>query len=210
MTIVPPSGDVLPIGAYAPPVLTPGQTVCLDVPDWAADRLAGAPNLADDEARMRFVIQLADENVNRRTGGPFAAAVVVRSTGRVVAIGVNSVERLHCSVAHAEVIALASAQARAASHSLRAPGLPAHELVTSCEPCAMCLGAVGWSGVARLVCAATRADALAIGFDEGLVPEWWQRRLPDVGIEVTCGVLRSEACVVMDRYVEQGGTLYNP
>lgn len=184
--------------------------VSLDVPAWAADRLVGTPSLADDDARMRFVLQLADENVTRGTGGPFAAAVVARSTGRVVAIGVNSVERLRCSVAHAEVIALASAQARVGSHSLHAPGLPGHELVTSCEPCAMCLGAVGCSGVTRLVCAAARDDAVEIGFDEGLVPDSWQQRLPATGIEVVCGLLRDEARAVMDRYVELGGTIYNP
>jgi tRNA(Arg) A34 adenosine deaminase TadA len=167
-------------------------------------------HLADDEARMQFVLRLADENVTRRSGGPFGAAVVDRSTGRVLAIGVNSVERLRCSVAHAEVIAVALAQARVGSHSLRSSGLPGHELVTSCEPCAMCLGAVGWSGVTRLVCAASRDDAVEIGFDEGLLPASWKRRLPDMGIEVVCGLLRAEARAVMDRYVELGGRIYNP
>ena len=50
----------------------------------------------------------------------------------------------------------------------------------------------------------------AIGFDEGLVPEDWQRRLPEAGIEVVRGVLRDEARAVMDRYVDLGGTIYNP
>ena len=86
---------------------TRGWTVSLDVPEWAADHLAQVPLLVDDEARMRFVLRLARENVVRETGGPFAAAVVERAAGRVVAVGVNAVERLRCSVAHAEVIALA-------------------------------------------------------------------------------------------------------
>ena len=38
-----------------------------------------------------------------------------------------------------------------------------YELFTSCEPCAMCMGAILWSGVKRLACAATGDDARAIG-----------------------------------------------
>ena len=186
-----------------------GPAVVLDLPNWAGAYVATHPVLADDDARMRFVLGLARENVERGTGGPFAAAVVVRATGRVVSVGVNAVERLQCSVAHAEVIALALAEAQVGAYSLRAAGLPPHELVTTCQPCAMCLGAVGWSGVTRLVCAAARSDAVAIGFDEGLLPEAWERRFAEAGVEVVCGVLRDEARAVMERYVERGGTTYN-
>ena len=186
-----------------------GPTVVLDVPPWAASYLDAPPLLANDETRMRFVIALAHENVVRGTGGPFAAAVVVRATGQLVSIGLNAVERLQCSVAHAELIALAAAQARLGSFSLRAEGLPEHELVATCQPCAMCLGAVGWSGIRRLGYAASRADAVAIGFDEGLMPAAWRRRLTRRGIEVVSGVLRDEARAVMDLYLERGGTIYN-
>ena len=48
-------------------------------------------------------------------------------------------------------------------------GKKSFELFTSCEPCAMCLGASLWSGVKRMVCGATKDDAQAIGFDEGKV-----------------------------------------
>lgn len=181
----------------------------LDLPDWAAEHVESPPAFADDESRVRFVIGLAYQNVVRGTGGPFAAAVVERAAGQVVSVGVNSVERLRCSVAHAEVIALALAQARVGAYSLRAPGLAAHELVTTCQPCAMCLGAVGWSGVDRLVCAADRADAVAVGFDEGVLPTAWEERFAEAGIEVVRGVLHDEARAVMDHYVALGGSIYN-
>src|SRR3546814_19963070 len=51
----------------------------------------------------------------------------------------------------------------------RSDGMPRHELFSSCEPCAMCLGATLWSGVTRLVFAATRDDATRLNFDEGPV-----------------------------------------
>jgi tRNA(Arg) A34 adenosine deaminase TadA len=158
---------------------------------------------------MQFVIEMAHENVERGTGGPFAAAVLVRATGELVSIGLNAVERLRCSIAHAEVIALAGAQMRLGTYALRGHGLPEHELVATCQPCAMCLGAVGWSGITRLVYAAPRRDAIAIGFDEGLLPTAWRRRLRRRGVEVVSGVRSDEARAVMRRYQQRGGTIYN-
>jgi tRNA(Arg) A34 adenosine deaminase TadA len=46
-------------------------------------------------------------------------------------------------------------------------------MVVSTEPCALCLGAIPWSGIRRLVCGARDEDARSIGFDEGeKVPYW--------------------------------------
>jgi len=82
-------------------------------------------------------------------------------------------------------------------------------LVTSCDPCAMCLGAALWSGVGRIVCGADRDDAAVIGFEEGPVfPESW-RFLAARGLTVTRGLLRDEARAVLDLYRTAGGTIYN-
>lgn len=143
-------------------------TLTISLPDWLNERLAAPIWIQGDEARMRFVIDLAHENVARRTGGPFAAAVFRSDDGRCVSAGVNSVMRLNSAVLHAEVVALMFAQARVGSYTLRVADA-SYELVTSCEPCAMCLGAILWSGVRRLVCGAARSDAERIGFDEGPV-----------------------------------------
>ena len=159
---------------------------------------------------MRLVIRLAEQNVRRKTGGPFAAAVFEAASGRLVAVGVNIVVAAHCSSAHAEILALSLAQQKLGTYDLRAAGVPAHELVTSVEPCAMCLGAVPWSGVRRLVCGARGEDACAIGFDEGAKPADWVRALESRGIEVQRDVLRAAAVAVLRRYVEEGGVLYNP
>jgi tRNA(Arg) A34 adenosine deaminase TadA len=84
------------------------------------------------------------------------------------------------------------------------------ELVTSCEPCAMCYGAVPWSGVKHLVCGARKEDAEAAGFDEGDKPEDWQKSLTRRGIEVISGVLRDEAAEVFEHYKQNSGVIYNP
>ena len=116
-------------------------------PDWVAQAVDYNRPYPDDDARIRVAIDLARENVVRDTGGPFGAAVFESNTGRLVAVGTNGVLRLKCSSAHAEMVALAIAQARVGSFTLHNAGGPTHELFSSCEPCAMCLGATLWSGV---------------------------------------------------------------
>lgn len=158
---------------------------------------------------MRFVIELASLNVERGTGGPFAAAVFERRTGRLVSIGVNVVESTNCSLAHAEMVALAGAQQAVGHFDLGAAGMPEHVLVASCEPCAMCYGAVLWSGVRQVLCAARASDAEAIGFDEGPKPKTWIAALERRGITVLRDLRRTEAVEVLHRYKKRGGAIYN-
>ena len=178
-------------------------------PDWLPPFVDWERRYATDEERMRLVVALARENVLRDTGGPFAAGVFESASGRLVAAGVNSVVRLGNSTLHGEMVAFMMAQARVGAYSLGIEGLPRHELVTSCEPCAMCLGATLWSGVRRLVCGATREDAGRLAFDEGPVfaesYEYLERR----GIEIIRGVCRGEALAVLELYRSRGGRIYN-
>lgn len=73
----------------------------------------------------------------------------------------------------------------------------------------MCLGAVIWSGVRRLVCAARDADIRAIGFDEGPKPRDWREELLARGIGTEVDVGRDEAVRVLQEYVAGGGPVYN-
>lgn len=178
-------------------------------PDWVHSAVAFDRPYPDDESRVRLAIALARENVVRDTGGPFGAAVFEAGTGRLVGVGTNGVVRLNNSSAHAEVVALMMAQARLGSFTLRDNGRTRHELFSSCEPCAMCLGATLWSGVSRLVFSATREDATRLDFDEGPVfPESYEY-LADRGIAIERGQLRDEANAVFDLYRQRGGPIYN-
>ncbi|MCP9455713.1 MAG: nucleoside deaminase [Nitrospira sp.] len=158
---------------------------------------------------MRFVIELASMNVINRTGGPFAAAVFETRTGRLVSIGVNVVVLTGCSLAHAEMVALANAQHTVRHFDLGAAGIPRHELVTSSEPCAMCFGAIPWSGIRRVLCGARSSDAEAIGFDEGPKPRQWITALKQRGITVVRDLCRREAVAVLQQYKQRGGIIYN-
>lgn len=191
------------------PGAVPIRGIEVALPDWVEGFLPAHPVLPSAEERMRLVIELSRENVLRKGGGPFAAAVFERDTGRLVSVGLNSVERLNNSALHAEVVALMFAQRRLDTFTLAGDELPAHELVSSCAPCAMCLGAVLWSGVRRLTWGAGREDALRINFDEGPVFPESIRYLEDRGIEVVPHVLRDEAGAVLQLYAERGGLIYN-
>jgi tRNA(Arg) A34 adenosine deaminase TadA len=181
----------------------------VSLPAWVAGSVDFTATYATDDERMQLAIRLADENVERGTGGPFGAAVFERGTGRLISVGVNSVVRLNNCTLHAEMVAYQLAQKRIASYTLSADGHPAHELFTSCEPCAMCLGATLWSGVSRVVIAASRDDAIAIGFDEGPVFAESFAYLRERGVEIVEGVLRAEGRAVLERYRAMGGPVYN-
>lgn len=183
--------------------------VVVEYPAWVDDVVNWGAPLPRDEDRMRLAIALARENVARGTGGPFGAVIVERESGRLVSVGVNSVVRLHNCTLHGEMVAIMMAQQRLRSYTLAAPEMPAHDLFTSCEPCAMCLGATLWSGVGRLVCGASREDATQLSFDEGPVFEQSYHYLQERGIEVVRELLRAEARDVLVRYGESGGPIYN-
>lgn len=180
----------------------------IELPEFLVRANAAAPCLPLPDERMRFVLGLARENI-AVGGGPFAAAVFERVGGRLVAAGVNRVVATHCSSAHAEVLALSLAQQKFGSHDLGAAGLPACELVSSAEPCAMCLGAVLWSGVRHLVCGARGEDVAALGFDEGPRSLDWISELHRRGVDVTTDVQREAALAILRDYASGGGLIYN-
>jgi len=159
---------------------------------------------------MSLVIEASQRNVDEGTGGPFAAAVFEIESGRLVALGVNLVTSERLSVLHAEIVALSLAQKKLGAYDLGKPDVPNHELVTSSEPCAMCLGAIPWSGVRRVVIGARDSDVRAIGFDEGAKIETWPSELKKRGIAVIRDVERDAAVRVLREYAKQGGKIYNP
>ncbi|MBY6205486.1 deaminase [Halomonas denitrificans] len=180
----------------------------IELPDWFDDWLAAQPErYADDEARMAAAVELSRQNVERGTGGPFGS-LVTSADGRLVAAGVNRVEPDACSSAHGEIVALSLAQARLRDWNLAEHG--ELELVTSCEPCAMCLGAIPWSGVKRVLCGATKNDAEVTGFDEGERMDDWIGMLQRRGIEVVTGLMQPEAAAVLHDYAARGSRIYNP
>ncbi|HEV8356229.1 MAG TPA: nucleoside deaminase [Gemmatimonadales bacterium] len=178
-------------------------------PEWVDSVVDWDRSYGSDDDRMRLAIAVARANVERATGGPFGAAVFEAPSGRLVSVGTNSVVRLNNCTLHAEMVAFMMAQQRVGSFTLNAPGLAAHDLVTSCEPCAMCLGATLWSGVQRVVYGAAREDASRLEFEEGPVFPESYRYLEERGLRIVRDVLREEARAVLELYRATGGKIYN-
>lgn len=184
------------------------REIIVRVPQWVGE-VVGTDRRESDAGYMALAIALARENVERGTGGPFGALVVEQASGRIIAAGVNLVVATGNSMLHAEVVALMLAEQAVGSYALGGEGRGGHTLVSSCDPCAMCMGAALWSGVRRIVTGALREDASAVGFDEGPVFAASWRYLERRGIEVVRGVLRDDAREVLALYRERGGEVYN-
>jgi len=182
----------------------------IKLPEWIDSFLLRYPDyISSIEDRMSFVIEAAQLNVSKGTGGPFAAAVFETESGKLVSLGINLVTSEGLSILHAEMVAFALAQKKIGSYDLGRNDLPAHELVTSIEPCAMCFGAIPWSGVRRVIAGARDADARRIGFDEGPKMKEWRSELEKRGIATICDVSREAATQVLLNYSLQGGKIYN-
>lgn len=185
-------------------------SIVAGLPGWVCDYSARGSRCRSEDTMMDFVVGLSVENVRRGTGGPFAAAVFDKMSGRLVSAGVNCVLSAGNSVLHAEVMAVMLAEKVLGGFSLCGKGIPPLVLVTSCAPCAMCLGAILWSGVKRVVCGARRADAIAVGFEEGPVFPASYDYLRKRGVKFVMGVRRAEAAKVIRDYARTGGFMYNP
>ena len=181
----------------------------IEYPAWVDEVVDWDRPYYSDTDRMRVAIAVAKANVERETGGPFGAAIFETVSGRLVSVGMNSVVRYNNCVLHGEMFAFMMAQQRVSSFTLKTSTLPRHELYTSCEPCAMCLGTTLWSGVQRVVYGATREDATILNFEEGPVFPESYKYLEDRGIEIVRQVMRDEARSVLELYRTRSGRIYN-
>jgi tRNA(Arg) A34 adenosine deaminase TadA len=187
-------------------------TLRLALPPWAAGVVNPSRTCETDDARMALAIELSRRNVEAGTGGPFGA-VVFGPDNHVVAVGVNCVLPLSCSVAHAEIMAFMLAQQTLGRARLNRdvddrPVGP-YTLAASAQPCCQCYGAAVWAGIDRLLIGARSEDVMVeTGFDEGPLPTDWVGQLERRGIEVVRDLRRDEARQVLRAYTSSGGARY--
>ncbi|WP_227820083.1 nucleoside deaminase [Agromyces aureus] len=107
-----------------------------------------------DEEHLRHAIEVARRS--RAEGNHPFGAVLVAPDGAVVE-GTNSVVTAGDPTGHAETNLVRLASARLAPERLRLS-----TLYTSTEPCAMCAGAIYWSGIGRVVYALSEQGLAAM------------------------------------------------
>ena len=113
----------------------------------------------DQDALLRRAIELADR---ARAGGdhPFGA-LLATADGRIALEAQNTVGTTRDVTGHAETNLVS-----AASRRFEAEELATMTLVTSCEPCAMCSGAIYLSGIGAVVYGLSEKGLLALTGDD--------------------------------------------
>jgi tRNA(Arg) A34 adenosine deaminase TadA len=139
----------------------------------------------DDLSFLRRAIALASR-AKARGKHPFGA-LIVAANGEVLAQAINAFGWPDGdATGHAELVAV-----REASRRFPPERLAQATLYTSAEPCAMCAGAVYWSGISRVVYALSEERLLALTGDHPANPTLWlpcrevfargQRRIEVIG-----------------------------
>ena len=108
---------------------------------------------ATDELHLRRAIELA--RLSREHGNHPFGSLLTDADGNVVLEAKNNVVTERDVTGHAELNLVRAASERFDADALGALG--AHTLYASTEPCAMCAGAIYWSGLGRVVFALSSA-----------------------------------------------------
>ena len=119
--------------------------------------------MENDKFFLTRAIEIASECISEG-GGPFGAVIV--KDDKIIAEAYNRVVLSNDPTAHAEILAIRQASSVLKSHELKDC-----TLFTSCEPCPMCLGAIYWAGISKVIYACDRTDAERAGFSDKLIYE---------------------------------------
>jgi tRNA(adenine34) deaminase len=148
---------------------------------------AASVDAAEDERFMRITIAEA-----RRADLPFGA-VIVRN-GHILARGRNLGRSEGDPTAHGEIVAIRRCLA---AHGREA--LSGATLYTSGEPCVMCIGAILWCHIGRVVFAAS-VPQLATRLDQIMVSSAEiAAKAPFAPLSITGGVLAEEAMRLFEK-----------
>jgi len=115
-------------------------------------------HVTTEESFMKQAIAITREGI-AKGNSPFGAVVV--KDGKLIASTHNTVWHDTDPTAHAEVNAI-----RRAAKAIPSIDLSGTVMYTTCEPCPMCLSAIHWAKIDRVVYGATIADAAGAGFNE--------------------------------------------
>lgn len=149
---------------------------------------------SEDEAFLREAIRLSYEKMADGEGGPFGALVV--RDGQILGRGWNRVTSDLDPTAHAEIVAIREACAAQSTFHLTGA-----TIYTSCEPCPMCLCAILWARLQRIVYGASRHDAAAAGFDDEKFYKEINREIADRMLPAE-QMLRDEAQQVLKSWLK--------
>ena len=148
---------------------------------------AQATASADDIRFMKIAL-----NEARRGDYPFGAVIV--KDGQILSRGRNLGKTKDDPTAHGEMVAIRRCLAAHGSAALKGA-----TLYTSGEPCAMCMGAIIWCGIGRMVYAASVAQIAEKMNQINLSSADIAAKAPWDLVKITGGVLADEAVPILAR-----------
>jgi tRNA(Arg) A34 adenosine deaminase TadA len=149
-----------------------------------------------DEEFMRLAIKKTRDGILAGQS-PFGSLIV--RGAEVVAVTHNSVWRDCDPTAHAEVNCI-----RAAAKALKTISLHGCTLYSTTEPCPMCLSAIHWAKIDRVVFGACIADAASAGFCELTVDASKLAEMGKSPLRVEGGLLREECAALFQEWLAAG------
>lgn len=117
----------------------------------------------NDKFFIKRAVEIARQGIIKG-GGPFGAVVV--KDNKIISEAFNRVVLDRDPTAHAEILAI-----RKASVVLKSHHITNCTIYASCEPCPMCLGAIYWAGIKKVIYASDRSDAEKAGFSDKMIYE---------------------------------------
>ncbi|MBN2504809.1 MAG: nucleoside deaminase [Bacilli bacterium] len=151
---------------------------------------------------MQLAIDKARETMRADIGGPFGALIIDKE-GKIVAVSSNSVLRDHDPTAHAEINVI-----RAAGKAIGSHDLSGCTLFTTAYPCPMCLGAIIWSNIKKVVYGCQKEDTEGIGFRDDFIYDFINNGMQDLNV-LELEEKHRDACLeLFKEYKEQEKQLY--
>ena len=158
----------------------------LSAPDARAE--AGASTASADDIRFMKIAL----NEAKRGDYPFGAVIV--KEGKILSVGRNLGRTHDDPTAHGEMVAIRRCVAVHGSAPLKGA-----TLYTSGEPCVMCMGAIIWCGIGRMVYAASVAQIAAKMNQINISSADIAAKAPWDPVTITGGVLADEAVPILAR-----------
>jgi len=149
-----------------------------------ATKLARRP---EDEGFMRLALEEAAK-------GDFPFGAVIAREGKVVATGHNLGKTSNDPTAHGEIVAIRRFVAEHPAQELHGA-----TLYTSGEPCPMCMSAIVWCGIGRVVYAASIEQLSTRIGQIMLTSRTVAQHAPFHSVAITGGVLAQEALALFDK-----------
>ena len=149
-----------------------------------------------DQELLQLAIDQGYKGLKQPDGAPIGA--VIAKDGEIVVQVHNEAEKLHDPTAHAEVVAI-----RKACEQLQQLELKGHTLYCSAEPCPMCLGAIYWAKIDRVVYAVEKEKTCEYpGFEDKKMMEEMSSKHELREVKYEQG-LRSKGVDLLDKFKAQ-------